>query len=99
MAKKVKLKSKLNPLKKPKERKDPRIERVYEEEVEYICPVRGKVKQKVKIKRYKTLGSIAAMSNVVPVNDSMSELEERDDGLSIYDDGADLGIKDDSGED
>jgi hypothetical protein len=41
------------------------------------------VKQKVKIKRYKTMSEIA--KNVIPLNDShLDRIEEQDDGLSIY---------------
>lgn len=69
--------------KKPKEKLDPRIEEVYEEEVTFTCPVRGIVKQKVKIKRFKTLGEVA--KSLVPLNESpIDKIEEQDDGLSIY---------------
>jgi hypothetical protein len=94
---KLKLKNKKKPvnvLKKDepkKPRKDPRIQEVYEEEVEFICPVRGKVKQKVKIKRFKSLGDQAPRHQLLS-NDSMDKLEENDDGLSIYSEGEELGV-------
>ena len=69
--------------KEPKERKDPRVQEVYEEEIEFTCPVRGRVKQKVKVKRYKTLGEMMTR-NVVYGSDSIDRLEEKDDGLNIY---------------
>lgn len=45
---------KSKPAKKAQEKVDPNIERVYEQEIEFMCPVRGLVKQKVKVKKYKT---------------------------------------------
>ena len=33
---------------------DPRIEEMYEKVIEFDCPVRGRVKQKVLVKRYKS---------------------------------------------
>jgi hypothetical protein len=52
-------KAKNNPFKKQKAKEpdklDPRIEEIYEEEVEINCPVRGKIKQLVKIKRYRPI--------------------------------------------
>lgn len=71
--------------------KDPRIEEVYEQEVTFTCPVRGKVTQKVKIKRYKAL-SEQASKHILQSSDSIDRLEEQDDGLSIYSDGEDLGL-------
>lgn len=78
-----------------KERKDPRIESVYEQEVTFTCPVRGKVTQKVKIKRFKTLNE-HGNKHVLQTTDSIDKLEEKDDGLSIYSDGEELGINDPS---
>ena len=56
----MKMKSKLKKAKskivsKSKPKRDPRIEEIYEEEVTFQCPVRGLVRQKVKIKRFKPL--------------------------------------------
>jgi hypothetical protein len=52
------------------------------EEIEFDCPVRGKVKQKVKIKRLKAreFGD----TQIIHAKDPSSEIEERDDGLLIY---------------
>lgn len=69
--------------KTPVQRKDPRIEKVYEKEVEFVCPVRGKVKQVVKIKRYKTLGE-SPIREVARSSDPLMDLDKLDDGLSIY---------------
>lgn len=72
-----------------KPKKDPRVQKVYEEEITFTCPVRGKVTQKVKIKRYKPLGETD--KHVVQTSDKIDLLEEKDDGLAIYRDGEDPG--------
>jgi hypothetical protein len=77
---------------KPKPKRDPRIEEIYEEEVEFNCPVRGKIKQKVKIKRFKPLAEQEAKHLMVSITELVDKLEEKDDGLSIYSDGEELGI-------
>ena len=87
MAKKKVVKAAAAVAKTPaKPRKDPRIERIYEEEVTFTCPVRGKVTQKVKIKKFKPLGEQGG-KHIVVSSDSIDELEKNDDGLSIYNDG------------
>ncbi len=86
---KTKSKNKKREWSKPKnkkERKDPRVQEVYEKEIEYVCPVRGKVKQKVKIKRYKTLAEIEQKS-VIYGSSSIDHLDEKDDGLNMFGDG------------
>lgn len=75
-----------------KQRKDPRIQEVYEEEVTFTCPVRGLVKQKVKIKRFKPLAEQESKHLVVSLGDLAESLDEKDDGLSIYNDGEELGV-------
>lgn len=72
-----------SPAKTSTQRKDPRIEKVYEKEVEFVCPVRGKVKQIVKIKKYKTLGE-SPIREVARSSDPLMDLDKIDDGLSIY---------------
>lgn len=81
--------------KKPKEkkpRKDPRIEQEYDEIVTFTCPVRGKVTQKVRIKRYKPLTDGNNQRLMVSIDELTAKLEEQDDGLSIYSDGEELGL-------
>jgi hypothetical protein len=90
MSKKQKETAPVPPAEK-KPRKDHRIEEIYEEIVEFICPVRGKVKQKVKIKRLKTRLDIGYQASPVPLKDPLEEIEATDDGLAIYN-GEDLGI-------
>jgi hypothetical protein len=79
-----------------KQRKDPRIEEIYEEEVTFTCPVRGVVKQKVKIKRFKPATEQEHKHLIVSLNELTEALDEKDDGLSIYSDGEDLGVVGDS---
>jgi len=75
-----------------KPRRDPRIEEVYEEEVTFQCPVRGTVKQKVKIKRFKPATEHDPKHLVVSISELTEKLDEKDDGLSIYSEGEELGV-------
>lgn len=92
----VKPKAKAKPTKveKPedkKPRKDPRIEEIYEDTVSFMCPVRGLITQKVKIKRFKSFGEQA--KHVLTGSEVVDKIEEQDDGLSIYSDGEELGVE------
>ena len=81
--------------KKPKakvEAKDPRIEEIYEETVWFNCPERGRVSQKVKVKRYKSLIEQTQQKHILDSKDPLDRIESQDDSLSIYNDGEDLGI-------
>jgi hypothetical protein len=92
---KIKYKNSKSKVAKPapqKPRKDPRVQEVYEEEVSFMCPVRGLVKQKVKIKRFKPLAEQESKHLIASVSELVDKLEEKDDGLSIYSDGEELGI-------
>ena len=75
-----------------KPRKDPRIQEVYEEEVTFTCPVRGIVKQKVKVKRFKPAAEHDTKHLVVSISELAEKLDEKDDGLSIYNEGEELGL-------
>lgn len=81
MARPKKTTAAAKPEKKP--RQDPRIERTYEETVEFNCPVRGKVRQKVTIKRYKPF-SDSEEKHVLLADSALDKIENEDDGLSIY---------------
>lgn len=61
---------------------DPNVEDEAFEEIEFNCPVRGKVKQKVKVKKLKSREY--GDTQVLRANDANAEIEERDDGLSIF---------------
>lgn len=64
---------------------DPNIEEVYETEITFTCPVRGLVKQKVKVKRYKTK-CLDTKSIIGSESDSklLSQIDEEEDGLSVF---------------
>lgn len=62
---------------------DPRVEEMYETTVEFTCPVRGKVKQRVWVKRFRD-NATDFNSQVVATKDPVAEIENGDDGLSIY---------------
>ena len=79
------LKNKKKKVKNKKLKLDPRIEEVYEETVFFDCPIRGKVSQKVKIKRYKFVDSKTLTQTVTDPQDPLGALESKDDGLSMYD--------------
>ena len=84
MAKKKKLKEKTKVAATAK--KDPRIEETYDEVITFMCPKRGLVKQKVKVKRYRATASVD-VKNVLSGTELEDILEEKDDGMSIYSDG------------
>lgn len=58
---------------------DPRIEEIYETIIEYDCPKRGKVRQKVLVKRIKPPAEAALYQ--VGTQDPMQDLK-LDDGLT-----------------
>jgi hypothetical protein len=61
---------------------DPNVEDESYEEIEFNCPVRGKVKQKVKVKKLKAREYDD--TQIIGAKDPNAEIEERDDGLSIF---------------
>jgi len=70
---------------------DPNVEKEYFKEVTFICPVRGKITQKVKVKKLKTRD--VGDTQLIKASDTNSEIEKEDDGLSIYSE-EDLGKED-----
>ena len=71
---------------KPKKKhvfQDPTIEEIVEVEVEFIRPKRGKVKQKVKMKKLKAV-TAGESKPIILAKDDVETLDT-DDGLSIYD--------------
>ena len=88
----MKKQKKIKPKAPSKPKRDPRIEEIYEEEVTFNCPVRGKVTQKVKIKKFKPLAEQESKHLITSISELVDQLEEKDDGLSIYSDGEELGI-------
>lgn len=67
-----------------KPKKDPRLEEIYEDTVYFNCPVRGRVAQKVKIKRYKPFLKNGLEKQTVDSKDLIDKLEAEDDGLSLF---------------
>ncbi len=65
--------------------KHPLFKEAYEQEIEFVCPVRGKIKQKVTVNRFKSLDSDVGKKTVLSGDDILHKLEEKDDGLDIYD--------------
>ena len=85
MATKKKLPKKIVKKKpKLKEPLDPNVEEIYEEEVWFTCPTRGRIKQKVKIKRLKSRIVDEKELKPLNVNNLLDNIEQEDDGLSIY---------------
>jgi hypothetical protein len=62
---------------------DPQIEEIVEVEIEYICPKRGKVKQKVKMKKLKPVKVNCIQQ--ISTSDEVEKIDE-DQSLSIYSD-------------
>lgn len=79
----LKKKAKVQAKVKDKPKLDPRIERIYEDWVEFVCPVRGKVRQKVKITRYKSHMQ-EPERHVLAGNTASEQADALDDGLHIY---------------
>lgn len=68
-----------------KEPKSSSVDNVYETEIEYTCPVRGKVKQKVKVKRLPAVEA-SHISDVLPSNNIAEKLDIKYSGLLMSDD-------------
>lgn len=68
----------------PKKHKDPNVEDVIETEVEFDCPVRGRVKQKVKIKKLKPVENDARA--IVGSSDDIDGIDGEETDLPLYDD-------------
>lgn len=54
---------------------DPHVEEIVEVEIEYVCPKRGKVKQKVKMKKLKPIK--VDYLDQIAINDSLADLEKQ----------------------
>jgi hypothetical protein len=69
------------PKKSLKKTQDPNIQEIIEVEVEFTCPIRGKIKQKVKMKRLKSI-KVDARQFISHSNDienlDKSSLEDED---------------------
>jgi hypothetical protein len=72
-------------MKKKEDPKGPAVVTTYEDIIEYTCPVRGLVRQKVKVKRVESVEP-APMEDVLPSKSLADELDRRYSGLVIPDD-------------
>ena len=68
-------------VKRPKKSDDPMVKEIVEIEVEFDCPVRGKVKQKVKMKRLKSIKDIMKAQVNIEGIDSI----DKDTEIQAYD--------------
>lgn len=64
--------------------RDKDLVEIVEEEIEFNCPVRGRVKQKVKVKRLKPVK--VEQLEVVSTSDAAEAIDAIDSGLEIYSD-------------
>lgn len=76
-------------MKKTKTPPTPKVVNTYETEIEFDCPVRGKIKQKVKVKRYESMEPPAPAEEVLPKKSITEKLDRQFSGLIICDDSLD----------
>lgn len=82
---------------KKKQPEGPIVLGEYETEIEFTCPVRGKVKQKVRVKK---LAPVVASEDVVeqlPTKNLAVKLDSEHPGLLIQDDSLEEQPKDEDG--
>lgn len=58
-------------------KKDPSVEEIVEVEIEYVCPKRGKVKEKVKVKRLKSFK--VDSSQMINTRDMVEDVDNTDE--------------------
>jgi len=68
-----------------KPEKGPIPEKVYETEIEFMCPVRGLVKQKVKVKKYQSTDPQLVDGIRLPKNSLTDQLDLKYSGLMLDD--------------
>ena len=68
--------------------KEHKLLETYETEIEFTCPVRGLVKQKVKVKRYQS-GVEQNVINTLPSSALTDKLDAKYSGLLLGDDTVD----------
>lgn len=66
--------------------KGPAVVETYETEMEFNCPVRGKVKQKVKVRRYQAVEAVPTVPEILPSNSLAEKLDLQYSGLLMDDD-------------
>jgi hypothetical protein len=71
----------------PKTEKGPVLEKTYETEIEYMCPVRGLVKQTVTVKKYQGQDEAARLIENVRHSSNLADLLDRKhSGLPLHED-------------
>lgn len=65
--------------------KVPGVQSTYETEIEFTCPVRGKVKQKVKVKRLESVEQ-STITEILPSKSVSDKLDLQYSGLILEDD-------------
>lgn len=77
-----------------KPQKGPKVESTYETEIEFMCPVRGLVKQKVKVKKYQS-AEVQQVDDIrLPTSSVTDQLDLKYSGLMLDDDS----VEDEDGE-
>ena len=69
----------------PSKSRAPATVETYETEIEYVCPVRGRVKQKVTVKRLAPI-TAASETDSLPTKSLAAKLDAAFSGLEIVDD-------------
>ena len=64
----------------------PAVLETYETEIEYTCPVRGKVKQKVKVKRFAPAEAPTTVDEPLPTKSIVTKLDAAQPGILVPDD-------------
>lgn len=64
--------------------KGPELESTYETEIEFTCPVRGLIKQKVKVKKYKSIEA-RTVDDIRPSKSLTDQLDIKYSGLLLDD--------------
>lgn len=79
----MKKKAAVAPVVKPE--KGPAPEKIYETEIEYMCPVRGLIKQKVKVKKYRGCDPQLVDDIRLPSKSLTDQLDLKYSGLMLDD--------------
>jgi len=73
-----------------KQLKGQQVFNTYETEIEYVCPVRGKVKQKVTVKQLTPAVDPTSTVNELLSNSITEKLDKQFSGLNLPDDSIDI---------
>lgn len=73
--------------KKRSKKKNQDVEKEFYEEIEFDCPVRGKVKQKVKVKKLKS--KLISYTQLIKSGDELGSIESSDDDVEDSEDSLD----------